>query len=82
MSTLRGHIQDFRPRFKFWYICHVDRHGHFSLKRLRLSLVNEVHTNSYTGPKLSVTRSQEILKPVVLIPRNRTIKFSSSSEKY
>jgi hypothetical protein len=44
----RGHFQDFRPGFRFWHICHVDRHGHFTLKQLRLP----VHTNSYTGPRL------------------------------
>ena len=48
----RGYFQDFRPGFRFWHICHVDRHGHFTLKLLRLPLVNEVHTNSYTGPRL------------------------------
>ena len=31
---------------------HVDRHGQFTLKQLRLSLVNEMRTNSYTGPRL------------------------------
>ena len=30
----RGHFQDFRPGFRFWHICHVDRHGHFTLKQL------------------------------------------------
>ena len=47
-----GHFQDFRPGFRFWHICHVDRHGHFTLKQLRLPVVNETHTNSYTGPRL------------------------------
>ena len=28
-------------------ICHVDRHGHFTLKQLRLPVLNETHTNSY-----------------------------------
>jgi hypothetical protein len=46
-----GHFQDFRPGFRFWHICHVDRHGHFTLKQLRLPVLNEVHTNS-TGPRL------------------------------
>ena len=32
--------------------CHVDHHGHFTLKQLRLSLVNETHTKPYTGPIL------------------------------
>ena len=48
----RGHFQDFRPGFRFWHICHVDRHGHFTLKQLRLPVLNETNTNSYTGPRL------------------------------
>ena len=31
---------------------HVDRHNQLTLKQLRLSLLNEMHTNSYTGPRL------------------------------
>ena len=31
---------------------HLDRHGQFTLKQLRLSVLNEMHTNSYTGPGL------------------------------
>ena len=54
----RGHFQDFRPGFRFWHICHVDRHvdrhGHFTLKQLRLPVLNETHTNSYTGPRLII----------------------------
>jgi hypothetical protein len=34
------------------YAMHVDRHGHFTLKQLRLPVLNETHTNIYTGPKL------------------------------
>ena len=49
----RGHFQDFCPGFRFWHICHVDRHGHFTLKQLRLPVLNETHTNIYTGPRLS-----------------------------
>ena len=33
---------------------HVDRHGQLTLKQLRLSVLNEMHTNSYTGPRLYV----------------------------
>ena len=33
---------------------HVDRHGQLTLKQLRLSVLNEMHTNSYTGPRLNV----------------------------
>ena len=50
----RGHFQDFRPGFRFWHICHVDRRGHFTLKQLRLPVLNETHTNIYTGPKLAM----------------------------
>ena len=32
---------------------HVVRHGHFTLKQLRLPVLNEMHKNSYTGPRLS-----------------------------
>ena len=47
-----GHFQDFCPGFRFWHICHVDRHGHFTLKQLRLPVLNETHTNIYTGRRL------------------------------
>jgi hypothetical protein len=50
----RGHFQDFRPGFRFWHVYHVDRHGHFTLKQLRLPVLNEAHTNSYTGPRLKL----------------------------
>ena len=49
-------FEDFRPGFRFWHICHVDRHGHFTLKQLRLSLVNETHTKPYTRPRLTALR--------------------------
>ena len=56
MSTLPfqagDHFEEFRPGFGLWHICHVDRHGHFTRKQLRLSLVNETHTKPYTGPRL------------------------------
>ena len=39
----QGHFQDFRPGFRFWHICHVDHHGHFTLKQLRLPVPNETH---------------------------------------
>ena len=44
--------QDVCPGFRFWHICHVDLHGHFTLKQLRLLVLNETHTNSYTAPRL------------------------------
>ena len=40
----------FRQRY------HLDRHGQLALKQLRLSVLNEMHTNSYTGPRLKRLR--------------------------
>ena len=31
----------------------IDRHGQLTLKQLRLSVLNEMHTNSYSGPRLT-----------------------------
>ena len=39
-----------RPGFQFGQRYHFDRHGQLALKQLRLSVLNEMHTNSYTGP--------------------------------
>ena len=47
-----GRIWTFRPGFRFEQRYHVDRHGELALKQLRLSVLNEMHTNSYTGPRL------------------------------
>jgi hypothetical protein len=58
------------PGFRFSHICHVDRHGHFTLKQLRLPVLNESHTNSYTGPRLFANYSVYVNKPNVnLVPR-------------
>ena len=46
----RDRFENFRSGSGFWHICHVDRPGQFTLKQLRLSLVNEMHTDSYTSP--------------------------------
>ena len=35
---------------------HVDHHGQLALKQLRLSVLNEMHTNSYTGPRLKLVK--------------------------
>ena len=43
-----GHFQAFRPGFTLSHTCH----GHFTLKQLRLPILNEMHTNSCTGPRL------------------------------
>ena len=40
------------PGFGFGQRYHVDRHGQLTLKQLRLSVLNEMHTNSYSGPRL------------------------------
>ena len=41
-------------QIQVWHICHVDRHGHFTLKQLRLPVLNETHTNSYAAPRQHV----------------------------
>jgi hypothetical protein len=58
-------LSDNDSGFRFWHICHVDRHGHFTLKQLRLPVLNETHTNSYTGPRLT-----KILKFSRVVTRN------------
>ena len=47
-----GRFQTFRPGFGFGQRYHLDRHGQLTLKQLRLSVLNEMHTNSFTGPTL------------------------------
>ena len=47
-----GQFRTFRPGFGFGQRYHVDRHGQLTLKQLRLSVLNEMHTNSYSGPRL------------------------------
>ena len=43
----------FRPGLVSEQHHHVDFHGQLTLKQLRLSVLNEMHTNSYTGPRLN-----------------------------
>ena len=43
----RGHFQEFRPRFSFCHMCHVARYGHFTLKHLKLPVVNKTLTNLF-----------------------------------
>ena len=52
-----GHFRAFRPGFTLWHTCHVVRHGHFTLKQLRLPVLNEMHTNSCTGSRLMVDQT-------------------------
>ena len=44
----------FHPGLGLGQHYHVDRHGQLTLKQSRLSVLNEMHTNSYTGPRLYV----------------------------
>ena len=69
-----GHFWAFRPGFSLWHTCHVVRHGHFTLKQLRLPVLNDMHTNSCTGPKLvmffAIFTEIYHLKTVVKMLRN------------
>jgi hypothetical protein len=48
----------FAPDWGFGQRYHVDRHGQLALKQLRLSVLNEMHTNSYTCPRLNKPASK------------------------
>ena len=52
IPVLGCHFRLVRPGFSLWHTFHVVRHGHFTLKQLRLPILNEMHTNSCTGPRL------------------------------
>ena len=47
-------VSEVSSRFGFRQHYHLDRHGQLALKQLRLSVLNEMHTNSYTGPGLEI----------------------------
>ena len=47
-----GHFRAVRLGFSLWHTCYVVRHGHYTLKQLRLPVLNEMHTNSCTSPRL------------------------------
>ena len=51
-----GQFWTFRSGFGFGQRYHDDRHGQLTLKQLRLSVLNEMHTNSYSGPRLQEIR--------------------------
>ena len=53
-------FRTFRPGFGFGQRYHVDRHGQLTLNQLRLSVLNEMHTNSYSGPRLILTPCQNL----------------------
>ena len=55
-----GHFRVFRSGCSLLHTCHVVRHGHFTLEQLRLPVLNEMHTNSYTGPRL-IAKTQNTL---------------------
>ena len=48
-------VSDVSSRIRVRQRYHVDRHGQLTLKQLRLSVLNEMHTNSYSGPSLYLT---------------------------
>ena len=50
-----GQFLTFRPGLGLGQCYHVDRHGQLAQKQLRLSILNELYTNSCTGPRLIVT---------------------------
>ena len=52
-----GHFRVFCAGFSIRHTRHVVRHGHFILKQSRLPVLNEMHKNSYTGPRLSGLKS-------------------------
>ena len=47
----RDHFRLFHPGFSLPHTRHVVCHVHFTLKQLRLPVLNEMNTNSYTGPR-------------------------------
>ena len=55
------------PPFRFEQHYHVDHHGQLTLKQLKLSVLNEMHTNSYSGPRLmhcgGILQDEEIMQP-------------------
>ena len=52
------------------------RHGHFTLKQLRLPVLNETHTNSYTGPRLLAK-----MQPFALVSLVIRVKFCVKVKK-
>jgi hypothetical protein len=69
MSTLqfqgRVILRTFFQDTGFGTYANVDRHGHFTLKQLRLPVLNETHTNSYTGPRLIIESTLVLLSSVM-----------------
>ena len=51
----------FRPGMVFEQRYHADRHGQLTLKQLRLSVLNEMNTNSYTGPRLFLSNDNSFV---------------------
>jgi hypothetical protein len=65
-----GRFRTFRPGLGFGQRYHVDRHGQLALKQLRLSVLNGMHTNSYTGPRLNNFPKMSLLKVENFQPEN------------
>ena len=62
-------VSDVSSRIQVRQRYHVDRHGQLTLKQLRLSVLNEVHKNSYSGPRLTVK---------IATKKNKLVYFASS----
>ena len=62
-----GQFRTFSPGFRFGQRYHVDRHGQLTLKQLRLSVLNEMHTNSYSGPRLAGQHHLRLFLFLILI---------------
>ncbi len=76
-----GHFQAFCAGFRICHIRHVVCHGHFTLKQLRLSVLNEMHANSYTGPRLISDMDVSICSTTILETCAK-ISFKSHSCNY
>ena len=78
MSTLlfQGGVilRTFVPDSGFGTYANTDRHGHFTLKQLRLSLVNETHTKPYTGPRLITVRTKALYKRNFVRLQKKTVE--------
>jgi hypothetical protein len=54
---------------------HVDGDGQLAPKQLILSVLNEMHTNSYTGPRLLGSKSETRMRLAVCKNTSNSISF-------
>ena len=64
-------ISDVLSRIRVGQRYHLDRHGQLALKQLRLSVLNEMRTNSYTGPRLLTIRLRAVVIDDEPSPKNQ-----------